>query len=160
MREVKIGTLIFSLAIPLLVGGISAALTKQGMMAYASMAKPPLSPPAWLFCVVWLILYILMGLATYCVITTDTYGQSKTAAFVIYAIQLALNFMWPIIYFNWGMYLSAFVWLILLWVIVIVCAFMYGGINKTAGCLMIPYIVWLTFAAYLNMGTYILNLKK
>lgn len=153
----KIFALIIAIAIPLIVGGVSAGLTSKGMEIYGGMNKPPLSPPAWLFPVAWTILYIMMGIASYLVYASTSEQGNKVFALGLYAMQLVMNFMWSIIFFSWGTYLLAFVWLIIMWIIVIICAIGFGRIESAAGYLMVPYILWLTFAAYLNMGAYILN---
>lgn len=157
MKNINIGALIITLFIPLVVGGISATLSGGGMAVYGSMNKPPLSPPAWLFPVAWTILYIMMGAASYFVFVSDSSFTSKAIALTIYAVQLFMNFMWSIVFFNWSYYLFAFIWLIIMWGLVIFCAIRFGKISWLAGCLLIPYILWLTFAAYLNMGAYVLN---
>lgn len=157
MKKISIGTMILSLLIPLLVGGISAALSAKGMATYGEMRKPPLSPPAWTFSVAWTLLYVMMGLASYFVITSDS--GNKKIAIVIYLMQLAMNFMWSIIFFRWGAYLPAFIWLFVMWCLVILCIARFYSINRLAACLLIPYIVWLSFAAYLNMGAYVLSLE-
>lgn len=159
MKKGNIATLILALLIPLLIGGISAVLSRKGMAAYESMSKPPLSPPAWVFPVAWTILYIMMGLASYFVMVSDADRQTKIIALVLYFVQLAMNFMWSIVFFNWEQYLLAFIWLIIMWAIVIICAFKFYSAARISGYMMIPYIVWLTFAAYLNMGSYIVNMK-
>lgn len=159
MRKISVGTLILSLCIPLLIGAISAALSRRGMATYAGMPKPPLSPPAWAFSVAWTILYIMMGLASYFILVSESDARAKTMAMVIYSMQLAMNFMWSILFFTCGLYLFAFIWLMIMWAMVIVCAFRFYSINRTAAYLMIPYILWLTFAAYLNMGAYVLKLR-
>ena len=158
LKSFSLSTLIVALLIPLLVGGISAALSSRAMIAYGSMNKAPLSPPAWVFSVAWTILYIVMGLASYYVIMMESDPRIKAVALGIYALQLAMNFMWSLIFFNWRMYLVAFIWLMIMWCLVIVCAFRFYSISKIAGIMMIPYILWLTFAAYLNFGTYWLNM--
>lgn len=157
MRKVNIFALIIAILIPLIVGGISASLSAEGMITYGTMNRPPLSPPAWLFPVAWTILYLMMGLASYFVFVSESNSRSKSIALIIYAVQLAMNFMWSIVFFNWGYYLFAFVWLIIMWGLVILCAVLFLRISGLAACLMVPYIIWLTFAAYLNMGAYILN---
>lgn len=157
MRKINVVALIVALFIPLAVGGISAALSAKGMTTYGSMNKPPLSPPAWLFPVAWTILYLMMGLASYFVFVAESDSRSKWAALAVYCVQLLMNFMWSIVFFSWGQYLFAFVWLIIMWALVILCTVLYQRVDRLAACLMIPYIVWLTFAAYLNMGAYILN---
>lgn len=157
MKKINIIALIVSLFIPLVVGGISAALSAKGMATYGSMPKPPLSPPAWLFSVAWTILYLMMGLASYYIQASESSFHNTSMALAIYALQLVMNFMWSIIFFNWGNYLFAFIWLIIMWGLVIFCTVLFGRISRLAGCLMIPYILWLTFAAYLNMGAYVLS---
>lgn len=160
MRRISIGTLLLALFIPLVVGGISAALSSTGMTTYGNMNKPPLSPPAWVFSVAWTILYLLMGFASYLIIMSDVDNRTKAMALIIYGIQLAMNFMWSIMFFNWETYLGAFIWLLIMWCLVILCAFRFYSINRLAAYLFIPYILWLTFAAYLNMGAYILNMES
>ena len=159
MKRNNIGILIVALLIPLVVGGLSAVCSAQGMAAYGTMNKPPLSPPAWVFSVAWTILYVIMGLASYYIFAAETYAGEKTMPLSLYGIQLLMNFMWSIVFFVWKMYLLAFFWLMVMWIIVIYCALRFYKISKTAGCLMIPYIAWLTFAAYLNIGSYLLNMK-
>lgn len=155
MKKSNIGILIAALLIPLMTGMLSAKLTSDGMTAYGTMNKPPLSPPAWVFPVAWTILYLMMGLASYYIAVS--HAKSKYTALVLYALQLCLNFMWSIIFFNWENYLLAFFCLIGMLCIVILCAIRFFVISKIASGLLLPYIVWLMFAAYLNMGAYILK---
>lgn len=157
MKMKRIVPLIASMLLPLAIGMISAALSSGGMASYANMNKPPLSPPAWVFPAAWTILYLMMGLASYYVITSETAWNSKKMALILYAIQLGMNFFWSILFFNLNMYLAAFFWLLIMWSIVFVCIFRFFGINRLAGVLMVPYICWLTFAAYLNMGSFIIK---
>lgn len=148
--------LIISVLIPLAVGGLSAWLTRNSMESFDNLAKPPLSPPGWLFPVVWSILFVLMGIASYLVLVSDKPARAKTAL-TVYGIQLAFNFFWSIIFFNFEMYLFAFVWLMILWLLIILTTVLFWRIDKRAGYLMLPYLVWVTFAAYLNFGIYLLN---
>ncbi len=148
--------LIICIAVPLLVGGLSAWLTKDSMETFDAIAKPPLSPPGWLFPIVWSILYVLMGIASYLILTSDKPARSKTALSV-YGIQLVFNFFWSIIFFNLEAYLFAFFWLLALWVLIIITTVLFWRIDKRAGYLMLPYLLWVTFAAYLNFGIYLLN---
>ena len=154
MKKISIVKMVISLAIPLIVGGISAALSSEGMASYGNMNKPPLSPPAGTFPIAWTILYILMGFASYLIIMSEADPGIKMGAIIVYAIQLFMNFMWSIIFFNRGEYLIAFIWLLILLFVVILCAYWFFGIRRLAGYLLIPYILWLTFAAYLNFGAY------
>ena len=148
--------LIISILIPLAVGGLSALLTSGSMQDFAAINKPPLSPPAWLFPVVWTILFVLMGIASYLVLTSSKPYRAKTAL-TVYGIQLVFNFFWSIIFFNLEMYLFAFIWLVALWFLIILTTVLFYRISKPAGYLMIPYILWVTFAGYLNFAIYLLN---
>lgn len=158
MKKYRITPLIISLAIPLLVGMLSAALSSGGMAAYGTMSKPPLSPPAWVFPVAWTILYLMMGLASYYVYVADVDRHDKIVTLRLYGVQLAMNFMWSIVFFAWKLYLFAFIWLIGLWCLVIVGAYRFFMIDRKAGGLLLPYILWLTFAAYLNLGAYVMKM--
>lgn len=149
--------LIICLVIPLAVGGIAALLTGGGMDTFASLNQPPLSPPGWLFPVVWTILYILMGIASYLVLVSGKPQEDINRALALYGIQLAFNFLWPILFFSLSAYLFAFIWLIILWLLILATIVQFYRIEKTAGYLMIPYLVWVTFAGYLNLGIYLLN---
>ncbi len=146
--------LITCLAIPLAVGSLSSLLTRSSMETFEAISKPALAPPGFLFPVVWTILYILMGIASYLVLTS---GRPNDTALTVYGIQLAFNFFWPIIFFNLGLYLFAFLWLVLLWLLILITAVLFCQISKPAGYLMLPYLLWVTFAGYLNLSIYLLN---
>ncbi len=148
--------LIIALLIPLAVGGLSALLT-GGMDTFKTLEKPPLSPPGWIFPVVWTILYLLMGFASYLVYNSKAPTYKKNNALLFYGLQLFFNFFWSIIFFRWEMYLFAFVWLMVMWALIIITLVKFYNINKLSGLLLIPYLLWVTFAAYLNLGIYILN---
>lgn len=153
----KIGSLILSILIPLGVGALSGYLTRDGIELFGELNKPPLSPPAAVFPVVWTILYALMGVSAWLIANSDADTGRKKSALIIYGIQLAVNFFWSIIFFTLEMYLAAFFWLAFLWIWVYIMIKEFGRISKTAAILQIPYILWLTFAAYLNLGVYFLN---
>lgn len=121
------------------------------MTTFETIQKPVLSPPGWLFPIVWTVLYILMGIASYLVLTTES---SQHVTLFIYKIQLFFNFIWPIIFFNLRLYLLAFIWLIILWLLILITAILFYKTNKLA---MLPYLIWVTFAGYLNLSIYLLN---
>lgn len=147
--------LLLCLAIPLAVGGLAGILTKDSMMQFALVNKPPLSPPGWLFPVVWTILFLLMGLASYLVSRSDS--AQKRPALILYAIQLIVNFFWSIFFFNFEWYLFSFFWLVLLWVLILLTIRAFWRVSPVAGILLIPYLLWVTFAGYLNLAIYLLN---
>lgn len=138
-------------AIALAVGGLAGFLTRNSFDMFEEIIKPPLSPPAMLFPIVWTILYILMGLGAAIV-----YTKSGSVPF-LYWLQLFVNFLWPVIFFNMRAYLFAFIWLILLLGLVIVLMYDFYRVSRKAALLQIPYVMWLLFAAYLNCGIWILN---
>lgn len=146
------------IAIPLAVGGVTAWLTRGSMELFAALEQPPLSPPAWLFPVVWTALYILMGLASKRVLSSAAPREDVRTALWLYGIQLAVNFVWPLLFFNLQWFLIAFFWLMLLWGLVIVTTVKFHRIDPAAGYLLLPYALWTTFAAYLNLGIFVLNL--
>ena len=145
------------IAIPLLVGAVASLLTGGGMEVFATVEKPPLSPPGWLFPIVWTILYTLMGISSYLILTSDADESAKEGAIRVYGLQLLVNFLWPTFFFNFRWYGFSFFWLLLLWFLVVVMILRFWKINKLAAYMNIPYLIWLTFAAYLNWGIWRLN---
>ena len=137
-----------------IVGGALVGLIISGYMNYGDMVKPPLSPPSYIFPIVWTILYILMGIS-YFIATKDKENDKDLNQ--IYILQLLVNFFWPIIFFVLKMYFTAFFWIILLLILVIIMIKELLKNNKISGCLQIPYFIWLLFATYLNIGIFLLN---
>ena len=148
--------LLICLAIPLAVGGLSALLS-GGMSAYRGLNQPPLSPPGWVFPVVWSILYLLMGYASYRVLVSGKDEKHILSALIAYGIQLFLNFLWSPIFFGLRWYLAAFFLLIALWVAIFITMRKFLRLDETAGDLLLPYLLWVCFAGYLNLGVYLLN---
>lgn len=148
---------IFSLAFPLFIGLLAGLLSRNAMEHFSTLTKPPLSPPAILFPIVWTMLYSLMGISMYLVTTSNAPANEIVNAKNIYFYQLIVNFLWPIFFFNFGWYLFAFFWLVLLWILVFVMIRKFYAISPIAGILNIPYLLWLTFAGYLNLGIWWLN---
>lgn len=142
--------LITCIAVPLATGAVSGFFTRNGMKVFARLDKPPLSPPGWLFPVVWTILFIMMGTASWLVASRPE-SKARNQALTLYGIQLAVNFLWPFFFFGAGWYTFALLWLLLLWGLVYWCIRVFAGFSKKAVYLMIPYIIWLTFAGYLNL---------
>ena len=137
-----------------IVGGALVGLIISGYMNYGDMVKPPLSPPSYIFPIVWTILYILMGIS-YFIATKDKENDKDLNQ--IYLLQLFVNLFWPIIFFVLKMYFTAFLWIILLIILVIVMIKELLKNNKISGYLQIPYLIWLLFATYLNIGIFLLN---
>ena len=142
-----------AILLPVLIGALVGIIT-SGSMDYNMLQKPPLAPPGAVFPIVWTILYILMGVS-YGILKVN--NQTDEEIDWIYYIQLAINALWSIIFFNFKWRLFAFVWIILLAVAIISMIRKFYNKNKIAGLLQLPYILWVIFATYLNFGFYILN---
>jgi len=151
----KVKTYVISIAAALAVGGLSALLTGDSMEKYKALRQPPLAPPGWVFPVVWTVLFVLMGVGAAMVCLSGSSSKKKPIA--IYGLQLAVNFFWTILFFLLEARLFAFFWLLLLLSLAVWMAVSFGRVNKTAGVLQIPYILWLLFAGYLNLAVYLLN---
>lgn len=146
---------IISVAISLGVGGISAFLSKDNMSIYSAVNRPALSPPSWLFPIVWTVLFVLMGIAAAIIWCSN--GKELDSALIFYGFQLVFNFCWPLIFFNFRAFGIAFFWLLVLLVLIGITAIKFYKINKTAGWMMLPYFAWVSFAGYLNYMIWQLN---
>lgn len=154
----KIKPFIISVIIALAVGGLSALLTSGNMDIYSEIIRPPLSPPSVLFPIVWTILYVLMGISAAMIWNERENKMAESnRALIVYAVNLVLNFFWSIIFFNMQAYLLAFIWLVLLWIVILIMTVSFYRIKPIAGILQIPYLLWVTFAGYLNLAIYFLN---
>ena len=139
------------------VGALAGWLTQEGAQLYRSaITKPPLSPPAIVFPIVWAILYALMGIGAARVYLSAP-SANRSGSLQLYFIQLAVNFFWSIIFFNWQSFGGALLWLIALWVLVLWMILSFRKVDPIAAKLQIPYLLWVTFAGYLNAGVWLLN---
>ena len=155
--KIRWKTLIFNLAVPLITGAVSGFLTRSAMQLYGQLNQPPLSPPSAVFPVVWTTLFLLMGISAYLVTMKRSDGLKSFDLPAVYWIQLIVNFIWPLIFFNLAIYGIALAWLILLIILVIYMIFQFHDITPAAGWLQVPYLLWLIFAGYLNAGIWLLN---
>ncbi len=156
-KEIK--TYAISIAAALAVGGLSALVTSENMDIYSKIVKPPLAPPSVLFPIVWTLLYILMGIgAAMIFLQKEENPQVARNALITYGISLFLNFFWSIIFFNMQSFLFAFIWILLLWASILATILQYRKISPLAAALQVPYLLWVTFAAYLNLAIYLLNM--
>lgn len=139
------------------VGVIAAVLTRQGMSEYSDVVmKPALSPPGVVFGVVWTVLYGLMGIGA-ARIAAEPFGPARSRGLNLFVIQLAVNFFWSLIFFNAAAYGFALLWLLMLWLLILLMIHSFRKLDKTASWLQVPYLVWVTFAAYLNYMVWQLN---
>ena len=156
-KPLKWQKMLLCILIPLAVGALAGRLSREGMSLYQTMYKPLLSPPGWVFPVVWSLLYILMGIASCLVYCSDASLPRKKRALILYGLQLAVNFVWPLLFFRFGLQWLSFFWLLLLIGLVWACMTLFRYILPKAGKLMLPYLLWLFYAAYLNLGAALLN---
>lgn len=148
-------TYILSIALALGTGALSAFITRNGIRAYESAAKPALTPPSIVFPIVWSILFLLMGISAARIFLSD--APARDNALLIYALQLMINFFWSIFFFNRTAYLFSLIWLILLWAFILWMIRLFLPIDRWAALLQIPYLLWTAFAGYLNAGVWLLN---
>ena len=149
----KLKTYAFSILVPLLLGAAVGLLTTR-TMHYDALVKPALAPPSLLFPVAWTILYTLMGIS-HGILKWNRLSTPDTET--VYYAQLAVNLIWPILFFSLQWRLFAFIWILLLDILVILMTLRFYRKDKTAGLLQIPYCLWVIFASYLNLATYLLN---
>ncbi|MBQ1947599.1 MAG: tryptophan-rich sensory protein [Clostridia bacterium] len=150
----KIKPYVIYIGISLGVGALAAFLTKDSMDIYESINTPPLTPPGWLFPVVWSILYVLMGIGA---ARVSKLRLPQNNALFVFFLQLGINFFWSIFFFNLRAFLFSFLWLLLLWLCIILMIKKFRSKDKIAAYLQIPYLLWVTFAAYLNFAIWFLN---
>ncbi len=156
MKKINWFQLLVIVLITELIGVLSNLFSGNTGQIYTSLVRPPLSPPGWLFGVIWPILYLLMGIAAYMIYQSpETLDRKK--AITLYWVQLFVNFLWPIVFFRLGWYWISVLVILILDVLVLMTTIKFYKINKVAGYLLIPYLFWILFATYLNIGIAILN---
>ncbi len=150
--------LLISIAVPLLVGGLSGIATARGVQEwYPTLVKPAFNPPSWVFGPVWTFLYILMGIAAFLVWQKGWDNRLVRAALALFAVQLILNGLWSILFFGMQSPGLAFVEIIILWLSILATVLLFWRVIPVGGMLVLPYEAWVTFAAVLNGSIWILN---
>lgn len=152
----KVGLFIVCLLIPLGVGGIAFLLIKDNLGIYDTLNLPFFAPPSNIFSIIWPILYTIMGVSLFLVIIHEKKIQTKSV--VLFLVQLFFNFMWPIAFFNWKLFLFSAVWLVALIGLVAYMIYDFSKSTKWAGIIQIPYIAWLVFACILNFTIFFMNM--
>ena len=157
MNRTKIKTYLLWILLAEAVGGLAGWLTREDVKIYTdSIAQPPLSPPPLVFPVAWTILYALMGIGAARVSLAPD-GPRRSRALAVFGLQLGMNFLWSILFFKFQRFGLALVWLIALWGAILWMASAFSTVDKAAARLQIPYLVWVAFAGYLNLGVWVLN---
>lgn len=155
--KIKIIPLIISILIPIAGSGLVFLITRNSMTLYANVNKPVFSPPAYVFMIVWPILYILMGIASYRIYMYREEGENIGNALFYYLIQLLLNYLWSFIFFSFRLYGLALIELVILFIFIIITFVKFSKIDRISGYLLIPYILWCGFAILLNFSIWDLN---
>jgi benzodiazapine receptor len=151
-------TLIAFIVVCELAGILGSVFTMPSIPGwYAGLAKPAFNPPNWLFGPVWTLLYALMGLAAWLVYEKGVKSPDVKRALSVFAAQLILNALWSIVFFGAHMILGAAVVIILLWAMILLTSLLFRRISKPAAWLLVPYILWVSFASVLNVSLYLLN---
>ena len=139
------------------VGALSGWLTRDAVKTYSTRIKqPPLSPPPLVFPVVWGVLFALMGVGAARIWRAPP-SRERTRGLALFGIQLAFNFGWSLLFFNLQAFGGAFLWLLVLWALILWMLLTFRKVDKKAAWLQIPYLLWVSFAAYLNLGVWLLN---
>ncbi|MEO0098315.1 MAG: TspO/MBR family protein [candidate division WOR-3 bacterium] len=155
--QIRPWRIIISLVIPLFVGFLGSQFTARTVKSwYPTLNKPPFSPPNWVFAPVWNLLFILMGIAFYLVWQKD-FGGKIRSLLTIYFLQLFFNLLWSFFFFTLKNPLLAFCEIIILWFLILINIIAFFKVRKVAGYLLIPYLLWVSFALVLNFYLYLLN---
>ena len=157
MNKFKLTDLLIFIVTAELTGAVSALISGDFSQFYTDIAKPPFSPPAWLFPVVWALLYAVMGFSAYMVWRSNKNEIARSSALKVYYLQLAVNFSWSIIFFRFRAFAIAASVAVLLFMLVGAMILSFRRISPAAAKLNIPYLVWLGFASYLAVAIYFLN---
>jgi translocator protein len=158
MVKINYFKLVFSIVICQLAGFIGSFFTVSSVSTwYLTLNKPFFNPPGWLFGPVWIILYFLMGISLYIVWNKGIKSSKSKIALSVFGLQLILNSLWSILFFGLKSPLLAFVEIIILWIAILSTLIYFHRISKIASYLLIPYILWVSFAAILNFSIYYLN---
>ena len=157
MKKFSLTDLLIFVVSAELVAAVSSLISGSFTPLYSEIRNPPLSPPSWLFPVVWTVLYAVMGFSAYLIYRDEDSGSDRSRALGFYVIQLAVNFSWSIIFFRFRIFpLAAFVALLLA-VLVAGMILAFRKVNRIAAYINIPYLLWMTFATYLAFGVWFLN---
>lgn len=149
---------VWSILLTLAVGTLAGFLIRDDVTFYNQfVTKPILTPPAWVFPIVWTILYVLMAWGLARVLVRTEQRAARSAALTLYVSQLFFNFFWSILFFHVRAYLFSLVWLVILWLLILAMARAFSRVDRTAAYLQIPYLLWVAFAGYLNLMIFLRN---
>ncbi len=157
MKRIDAVKFFVSIAVVQLIGNIGALATIPALSWYESLVVPAFSPPSWIFAPVWIVIYFLMGISVFLIWREDWRRPEVKVALGVFAGQLALNIFWPLIFFGFKSPLLAFIEISLLWFSILLNIITFFNVSKAAAWLLMPYIIWVSFASWLNFMTIVLN---
>ncbi len=157
MKRKQITELLIHIVSAELVGAFAGLISKHSFSFYQDLAKPPFSPPGWVFPVIWVILYALMGLSVFLIETSGAEHREKKKAFWIYGVQLFVNFLWSVVFFRLRLIPLSVAVILLLLLLVITMIIAFWKIRPAAAYINVPYLLWTAFAVYLNIGVFLFN---
>lgn len=157
-RIISWPALLAAVILTLGLGILSSILTSDSFEAYTALQQPGFAPPGWIFAPVWTVLYIMMGIASYRIFMYGLERKMVRTALGIYLLQLGLNFFWTLIFFRWELRGLAFIEILVLLVLIVINTGQFFKIDRLAGLLMVPYVLWVAFASVLNFSVWILNI--
>lgn len=157
MKKIKITELLIFIVSAELIGAFSGIIAGNTFSFYNELIRPPFSPPGWIFPIVWGILYALMGISAYMVYSSDVTQREKQNAMTVYSVQLAVNFIWSIVFFRFELIAPSAAVILLLLILVFCMVAVFFRICRVSAYLNLPYLLWTAFAAYLNIGVWVLN---
>ncbi len=157
-RLKDISKLVISIAVCEGAGLIGGLFTASAISTwYATLQKPSFTPPNWLFAPAWTTLYLLMAIAAFAVWRKGEVNQRIITALSFFCAQLALNMLWSFVFFGIKSPFAGVVVIVGLWVAILITIVKFSRVSKLAGILMLPYILWVSFAVALNISIWILN---
>ncbi len=157
-RTIGWPALIAAVALSLGTGGLSFFLSSNAFDAYQALQQPGFAPPGWIFAPVWTLLFIMMGIASYRVFMYGLDRKTVRSALGIFLLQLVFNFFWTLIFFRWELRGWAVIEILVLLALIVISTWQFFRIDRIAGILMVPYVLWVSFAAVLNFSIWILNM--
>ncbi len=157
-RTIGWPALIAAVILSLGTGGASYILSSNAFEAYQALQQPSFAPPGWIFTPVWTLLFIMMGIASYRVFMYSLDRKSVRSALGVYLLQLVFNFFWTLIFFRWELRGLAIIEILLLLALIVINTWQFFRIDRAAGFLMVPYVLWVSFATVLNFSVWILNM--
>ncbi|MBW6470279.1 MAG: tryptophan-rich sensory protein [Methanosarcinaceae archaeon] len=159
MKSENVIKLIFSISICQFAGVVGSIFTSPSIPVwYATLQKPYFSPPNWIFAPVWILLFTLMGISLYLILKENLNDRTVKIGIAIFSFQLILNISWSFLFFTFQNILYALFEIIILWFAILLTIYQFWKINKKSSYLLIPYLLWVTFAAILNFTIWILNI--